>query len=361
MLDLNLIQGKPAIEVEFRVSLAASLLDTLALLVEAPWLEGLDQWVYSTNASFPPELKSDLQVVLTLTSKCASFPMRILMLPPDNPIHHDFAAFIAWLNTWGEDDWRNWLQSSLDKMAMHCEDEPGLAAKDESAVLEAVFGEKFSVEQVEQIVHLYRNPLELKAQFISVLTRLWERCCRQEHQRALPSMERSVEHNRRQNHGADLQTVFTSVVGRRFPLDPDKYEDVERVICFPSYYTGPYVRFYDSPEQHSVLGLSYNCRPTGAPGHEGTPAIRELFPPLRALADETRLQILSLLNGREMYAQEIVSNLDISQSAVSRHLKLMSAGGLLNVRKEDSMKYLSINEEALAALAESLTSFRSKS
>jgi DNA-binding transcriptional ArsR family regulator len=62
-----------------------------------------------------------------------------------------------------------------------------------------------------------------------------------------------------------------------------------------------------------------------------------------------------------MYAQEIVSNLDISQSAVSRHLKLMSAGGLLNVRKEDSMKYLSINEEALAALAESLTSFRSKS
>jgi DNA-binding transcriptional ArsR family regulator len=361
MLDLNLIQGRPALEVEFRISLAASLLDTLSLLIEAPWLEGLDQWVYSTHASLSPDLQSDLQVILTLTSKCALFPMRVLALPPDNPIHHDFAAFIAWLNNWGEDAWQKWLQSSLDKMCKHCEDEQDSAPQDDAAVLEAIFGEKFSAEQVEQVIHLYRNPLELKSQFISVLTRFWERFCRQEYQRALSSMQRSVEHNSRQNHGADLPTVFTSVVGRRFPLDPGEYEDVERVIFFPSYYTGPYVRFYDSPELHSVLGLSYNCRPTGAPEHERTPAIRELFPPLRALADETRLQILSLLNGRELYAQEIVSDLDISQSAVSRHLKLMEAGGLLNVRKKDSIKYLSINEETLTALADSLRNFRGKS
>jgi len=61
-----------------------------------------------------------------------------------------------------------------------------------------------------------------------------------------------------------------------------------------------------------------------------------------------------------LYAQEIVERLDISQSAVSRHLKLMLAGGLLAMRKQDNMKYFSINAETLAALAERLKSFRKK-
>ena len=88
------------------------------------------------------------------------------------------------------------------------------------------------------------------------------------------------------------------------------------------------------------------------------PLIQDLFPPLKALADETRLQILSILNGRELYAQEIVDRLDISQSAVSRHLQLMVSGGVLNARKEDSMKYFSVNEEMLSALAGRLKRFR---
>ena len=65
-----------------------------------------------------------------------------------------------------------------------------------------------------------------------------------------------------------------------------------------------------------------------------------------------------MLDGRELYAQEIVDRLDISQSAVSRHLKLMVTGGLLDVRKVESMKYFSINQETLAALADRLQRFR---
>ena len=87
-------------------------------------------------------------------------------------------------------------------------------------------------------------------------------------------------------------------------------------------------------------------------------AIQDLFPPLKALSDETRLQILSLLNGRELYAQEIVEHLQISQSAVSRHLKLMLTGGLLTVRQEGSSKYYSIDEDTLRTLAEQLRQFK---
>ena len=79
-----------------------------------------------------------------------------------------------------------------------------------------------------------------------------------------------------------------------------------------------------------------------------------LYPPLKALADETRLQILALLQGRELYAQEIVDQLDISQPAVSRHLNLMAAAGVLTIRREGNAKYYSVNAETLARVADAL-------
>jgi DNA-binding transcriptional ArsR family regulator len=108
---------------------------------------------------------------------------------------------------------------------------------------------------------------------------------------------------------------------------------------------------------HNVerLVLYYNCRttPIGADAGEGP----SLYPPLKALADETRLQILALLHGRELYAQEIVEQLDISQPAVSRHLNLMAAAGVLKIRREGNAKYYSIDTEALAAVADALRVF----
>lgn len=55
-----------------------------------------------------------------------------------------------------------------------------------------------------------------------------------------------------------------------------------------------------------------------------------------------------------------MDQLDISQSAVSRHLKLMLSSGVLAMRKEESMKYFSINEETLKALATRLQGFKGK-
>lgn len=361
MLDMNLVQGKPALKAEFHVSLAADLINIVPLVTNAPWLEGLDQWVYATHAALPPTLKSDLEVVLTLTHKSHLPLLWVIQLPPHAPAHRDFTAFMAWLDTLDEADWRDLIQSTLKMLAQHHEKESASPPPESTdALLRAILEEKLGTEQIERVIRLAQDPVELKTQFMSVYTRFWEQFYRQEYQRSLPLMERSVAHHRRQNYSADLFTVFTAVAGRRFPKDHDDYEDVERVIFFPTCYIGPYVLFYDHEELHPTLVLHYNCRPTGVPEHDQSLATLELFPPLRALADETRLQILSLLDGQELYAQEIVQHLDVSQPAVSRHLKLMLTGGLLNVRKQDSMKYLSINEETLAALADRLRSFHGK-
>jgi DNA-binding transcriptional ArsR family regulator len=50
-----------------------------------------------------------------------------------------------------------------------------------------------------------------------------------------------------------------------------------------------------------------------------------------------------MLRGREMYANEIVEATGLHQSVVSRHLGFMKAVGLLSVRKQNNMKFYSIN------------------
>ncbi len=375
MLDIHLIQEKPALKVEFLPSLAADIFSTLSLVLDAPSLEGLDQWIYATHAALPPTLKPDLEVTLVLLTKSCLYPAWLSRLPAEHPAHSDFAALLAWLNALTEADFQQVVTRALAEMDEVCEGgeaslPPDLADDD---ALRLCLGGKFADEQLERAAHLVCAPLELKALFISVLTRFWEQFYQAEYELCAPLAARSVEHHRRQTYAADLMTVFTAVTGRRFPKDYTEHEDKERVVFLPSCHIGPFVMLSMCEEMANVLFIHYNCRPTGVPDRapvvtaysitapepaSETPSVQGLFPPLKALADETRLQILALLDGKELYAQEIVEQLDISQSAVSRHLHLMLAGDILDVRKQDGMKYFSINTETLAALAAHLLQFR---
>jgi DNA-binding transcriptional ArsR family regulator len=65
----------------------------------------------------------------------------------------------------------------------------------------------------------------------------------------------------------------------------------------------------------------------------------------KALSDEQRLRILRELRRGELYAQEIVERTGVHQSVVSRHLSFLKAVGLVNVRRQNNMKFYSLNGE----------------
>jgi ArsR family transcriptional regulator len=54
----------------------------------------------------------------------------------------------------------------------------------------------------------------------------------------------------------------------------------------------------------------------------------------KALADETRLRLLNVLRRHELNVNELVQILNMGQSRVSRHLKILTAAGLLAWRRE---------------------------
>jgi ubiquinone/menaquinone biosynthesis C-methylase UbiE len=65
----------------------------------------------------------------------------------------------------------------------------------------------------------------------------------------------------------------------------------------------------------------------------------EIIKQFKALSDPTRLRLLHILNEVELSVNEIVSIVDMIQSGVSRHLKILLESGLLVARKEGSFMY----------------------
>ncbi|KKM09517.1 hypothetical protein SY88_18060 [Clostridiales bacterium PH28_bin88] len=65
----------------------------------------------------------------------------------------------------------------------------------------------------------------------------------------------------------------------------------------------------------------------------------------KALSDETRLRILQLLSVREMCVCELIDILQMSQPAVSHHLKILRQAGLVNDTREGKWIFYSLDQD----------------
>jgi ArsR family transcriptional regulator len=84
-----------------------------------------------------------------------------------------------------------------------------------------------------------------------------------------------------------------------------------------------------------------------------TPVTRDLLVALKALADETRLRIFTLLTRQELCVCEIEDMLNLSQSLVSNHLAVLRQAGLVRARRDETDArwiFYRADPEAVAAL-----------
>jgi DNA-binding transcriptional ArsR family regulator len=79
----------------------------------------------------------------------------------------------------------------------------------------------------------------------------------------------------------------------------------------------------------------------------------EFLEVLRALADETRQQIIVLASGREeVNVNEIAKNFSLSRPTISHHLNVMKRVKLLKMRKEGKEIFYSFNKSYVIGLLE---------
>ena len=69
----------------------------------------------------------------------------------------------------------------------------------------------------------------------------------------------------------------------------------------------------------------------------------------RALGDETRLRILEQLASGERSVSDLMARLDLGQSLMSHHLRILRESGLVTDRREGRWIHYSVAEPALAA------------
>jgi DNA-binding transcriptional ArsR family regulator len=78
---------------------------------------------------------------------------------------------------------------------------------------------------------------------------------------------------------------------------------------------------------------------------------------LQALSNETRFAIVTLTRRREMSAGAIASHFKLTRPAVSQHLGMLRAAGLLDERRVGSKRLYIVREEGFDELAKFIENF----
>jgi DNA-binding transcriptional ArsR family regulator len=79
----------------------------------------------------------------------------------------------------------------------------------------------------------------------------------------------------------------------------------------------------------------------------------------QTLADPTRRRIVEVLRRGEQPVNDIVDSVDIHQSGVSRHLRILHQAGFVHVRPEGAQRLYSLRPEPFRDLDGWLTQYRS--
>jgi len=290
----------------------------------------------------------------------ASAFWRGLIAQPEMRGDVDGSGLIAYLAAKPEEDFRLALRMGLDRRLHDLElastGSAGTANREQLAVLLVQVWQERQVQEgglaeesqagAKALVDFFCEPDRLKQQMLAVLSGVWD-VFRQRYSGDLVQIRRAVAYHRAQHYPSEFKTAFVAITGRTIPPRLENHlVGVQRVVMAPTRHIGPYVLFSPYGE---TLYISFNANT--APGRRAAQeSIATLYPPLKALADETRLQIVNLLTGGERYVGEIAELLDLSHSSASRHLNLLTAAEILDVRKENNLKYFGLNHGRVHSL-----------
>ena len=347
----ELIEGPSPLPTAFAVSLPHSLLSAISLMCAADEYEGLGEWLYQARARLAAEVFAETCTVVRFPGQHHRFFGELAARLPRNSFDMNFDQFIQHLRAIPGVHYQLIALRALARgSTLPRKPVDLLELSGESAEWAAFLRGIGSEVAPEVVATLVRKDGEIKNRLLRAVERFWSDAYAEEFQATLPLLEQSVADHRAQSTRAPFQETFTRTTGRLLPeAIAELLPKMAAVTFLPSCYVGPYVAYIRAGSQ---LLLFYNCRST--PGVATALDGASLYPPLKALSDETRLQILTLLQDGELYAQEIVDQLDISQPAVSRHLNLMAAAGVLQIRREGNAKFYSVNRQTLIRLADAL-------
>jgi DNA-binding transcriptional ArsR family regulator len=356
----KLLVGRPTLTMEFLVSAPLDLVVTLVLVYRAPEMGArADDWCIATRGALDAGSVRTLETIYGSSGRSIYFAEELLMpFDPLSTARRDatYATYRAYLTNQSP----AWYLNALKRAARRVQHEQGEPlpepADGDRAAWERFLAPGITRAKLADIVALALHPADLKAAVLALYDTYEERFHAADFAASWEPLHGAAERAERL-HESYLDEAFADMTGNRLPPEIEHAaREVERATFVPCAHLGPYLSYVLYPPELVVYFDA--TRPLGRPARNGRAAEEPLanadLAALRALADGTRLRIVAILRESELYAQEVVARLGISQSAVSRHLSMLESAGIVRVRPANGMKYYAVNTVRLKQLAESL-------
>lgn len=222
-----------------------------------------------------------------------------------------------------------------------------------------------SPEDAERLVAVLADPSGTLATILALLVDYWDLAFADEWTRIEQLIERGVAGSGRQIAEASILAVMADLIPAvrpdraantiRFDREhkPHVAITAEGLRLTPSYYVWPHVQVTCDPPAHPrIIFPTESLRRSGPPDENGS-----LLSSLRALAGETRLELLQLVATEPRSTQELAGLLMLSPAATSRHLHQLLNAGLLRTWREGYYVLYETVPDALMELADLLKSF----
>lgn len=348
----NLIKPETSVEtVEFVVSVPLDLLNAMCFTALAGQLEGIPEWPARTRSEMAPALRDELDLWF-------GFPgieWGALGTLTDALILHREAwgsveallDFVRALPPGGD--------GTVEQLGIQ-----GLALAAPCAGTHRLEGTRPSSDGRREIaaaaedtgrdvaatLALFDDPETMRTRLIRLIRRFYDEHYHADEARRVECMERTATARSREPVG-DIESLLRELTGRPISCIREEPGAYTTHIFVPSLDVGPYSSCADFPPVHGVF---YQCEARFT-GLEQDSDDARLVLVYKALADEQRLRILRELRDGELYAQEIVARTGFHQSVVSRHLSFLKAVGLVVARRQNNMKFFSLNPEMRGELA----------
>ena len=294
------------------------------------------KWLADSKAAMPPEIEAEFKRLFE-SEVCIHVPV-IAVDRPEIRSATDVVAAVA------ETPYKDVLLPMFEDGARTPSerDFTALVAK----VLDGDHGALKAVEELlpdwkrEARIQILREPEETVADLVTVLT-WWAEKFTPIEPRVNEIIERDYELRSTDRETlAPVDLIERTTGGIRWLPEAG----IRRVVLAPSYFSRPYNflmnaadwRFFAYPVSDDALEAS---DPLAAPQ-----AVVRLH---RALGDETRLRILKLLAGRDLYLTEIAQQLDLSKPTIKHHLALLRSAGLVTITESGAVVYYSLRRNRL--------------
>ena len=336
---------------------AHHLLNSLVLLNKSQHLSGYAEWVTNTAVALTPQQLHRNKLVL-LGLHYAVVPFRSWS---------SFEAYLTNLSAHNPNTLRDRVLDAYENMSCRPE-APQINRKQllsSPEIYLQYLSDRFPEEAIDEKIEreayaLMIDPPQMQQTIVAHLRDMWETVLKPEWARIEPLLQASVDAFAAVDFRgmAPLEAART-VAGQELPehwqemlATPDAR--LREIIFVPSAHIGPYLGMF---RPDGTLWLLFGARaPQGTLATSPDLSRSELLVRLNALADDTRLRILQAIReAGELCSQEIIAQLDVSQSAASRHLKQLSATGFLSERRREGAKCYSLDreriEDVLAAIS----------